>query len=130
MKVNLRSDEQYARLARRQKEQIRDIAARIEAREPLNDMQTECAAAILRKKADDISEKQPRQRGQQPQFPSGKAALMVETYCLQGQSRRSAVAEVAERFNVSDEAIKKALKKDGAEARAILSYASVIMKKT
>lgn len=118
MKVNLRSDEQYARLARRQKEQLRDIAACLDAREPLDDTQAELAAAILRKKADDISEKQPRQRGQQPKFPSGLAALMVETHASRLNSRRRAIALVAEHFDVSEEAIKKAVKKDGDEARA------------
>lgn len=120
MKVNLTSPERYAHIIREQKKYARELADRVDRGEPLDEMGSEIVSSLLRSWADKIPEEQPRPRGHQPQFASGAAALYVANRRRRGESYRQAVANVAEHYGVTDESIKKALKKDGDQAQSVI----------
>jgi hypothetical protein len=105
--------EEYAEAARHQREWINELADKIEAGEPLKTLlDRKLAAGLLRASAKQIPDKQPRRRGAEPKFNSQQAAwefaLLVNAH---GRSHNKAHEELAERFGVEPEAIRKALKK-------------------
>lgn len=104
MKLNLAmppDSKQYADLARKQKKYAQELAGRIERSEPLNEMDREFAAGLLKFWADNLSETKPTDH-HPPLYPWGEALL------LHGMGWT--VTALAERYGVSTRTIRENLK--------------------
>lgn len=114
------SPSEHARVAQDQREWARTIAGKIERGEPLTrGLDRKAAAAILRGWADNLPDAPPRRVGRLPKIDAGEVALQFAAMRAQGVQKGEAVAQLAERWEVTDEAIRKALKKHGDEALAL-----------
>lgn len=115
------SPDDYARVAQEQREWARRMADKIERGEPLDrGLDRKVAAAILRGFADNLPDTAPRKAGQAPKIDAGEVALQYAALRGRGAKKGQAIAELAERWGVSDEAIRKSLKKNGDEAMRLL----------
>lgn len=104
--------EEFARVARWQREKITEIAAKVEKREPLDDVECEMAAAVLRAGAAQIRDKEPRQRGQAPRICAATVAVaFARMVNREGKRPTHAMAKLAQDNEVSVESIKKAVLK-------------------
>lgn len=123
------SPDEYARAAQSQRELAREMADKIERGEPLEHrMHRMIAAGILRLWADNLSDTAPRKPGQAPRVHAGEVAMQVAVLRVQGIAKTRAIAQVAEDLGVSDEAIRKALKKHGDEAMRFWSAGTNLKK--
>lgn len=123
MRTELPDPQASARTAQHQREHARAIADRLERGESLDGIPGRpgaFAAAIIRHWADNLPDTRPRGRGREPTFPEGSAALMVEFKVAEGMSRRAAIAKVAEFYDVTTEAIAKAIKPHRETAQAMV----------
>lgn len=123
--------EEYARIAQEQRAWIRGMADRIERGESLeHQLDNEVAAGILRARANQISDKEPRGRGQAPRIDAGNVAIHYA--CLVnggGMGKTEAIAKLADGNGVSIEAIKKAIKKYGDAAMRMIPQNPNLKKK-
>lgn len=123
------SPEEYAKVAQDQREWARNLADKIERGEPLDTgLDRKVAAAILRGWADNLPDTAPRKPGQAPKVDAGEVAMQVAVLRVQGIAKGRAIAQVAEDWGVSDEAIRKALKKHGDEAMRFWSEGTNLKK--
>ncbi|ROO26772.1 hypothetical protein SAHL_12210 [Salinisphaera orenii YIM 95161] len=84
----------------------------------------EVAAAILRAWADNVSDKPKRKRGR-PAYKLNPFNVAIEHELLKarkGMSDNAANENLAEKHDVSVEAIREAIKKKGADARSFLEF--------
>lgn len=117
----------YARIARKQKAQLRDLAERIERGEPLGQIERRVVAAVLRAHADRMPETMPRKAGRAPQINRSAVALEFEQLTRRGMTRNGAREHLAEKHGVSVEAIRQALadkRQDAADFLDLLQYPS------
>lgn len=105
------SDGQYRSAALRQKKQLRDAADKLDAGEALTEWERTRAAAIVRKFADEISTEQPNKRGSQKLQPFEVVMEYVGLVYAKGISKNAARGQLAEQWDVSEKAIKDAIKK-------------------
>lgn len=125
LKVNLPSDDEHVAILQRQKLFARELAAKLDNGDTWTRFERRVAAAILRRWAATPSNPPKRGRGAPPKFSGVEAALLVEVYALKLKSRREAVKQVAENYDVSTKAIGDAVRKNRAEARALLDMPGV-----
>lgn len=120
--------EAYARTAEAQRGHAREIARRLEAGESLHDLPSgsgEFAAAILRLWANTLPNKPPRKRGQAPQIDASNIALEFVAMTRNPKAVMSKVKvkeHLAEKYGVSVEAIRGALKKKLKDAEAFFDF--------
>ncbi len=122
----LTNPEEYERIARSQKAYFEELADKLITDAPLeellNTFDRVWAAGAIRAYASQIPLAEPRLRGQRPKVDPGAVALQYALKTIkQGTPKSVAIAELAEEWDVSDEAIRKALKKHGNTAVTMLS---------
>lgn len=127
--LDLKSDPAvYARIAEREREWLRDMADAIERGQPLSEGHRVCIAAILRDRAEKIPQTLPRKRGQAPRINPSSIAMEFELLIRKTKLSKNAARErLAEKHGVTVEAIRIALSKKGADAKAffdLLRYPS------
>lgn len=116
------SDEKYAQIMRRQREQIEEIAAKLEGGESLNEDETGIAVWAMRTGAASLPDKPPKRAGNPGKLPDGEVALTFAAKVIrQGKSKSQAREELAELYDVSVEAIRQCLKKHGDDAMGIVN---------
>ncbi|MEO7477717.1 MAG: hypothetical protein ABIT64_00600 [Lysobacteraceae bacterium] len=103
------SPDAYARTAQSQREHVRNIADKLDRAEPLDDVDRMMAAAILRGWADNLKDKQPRRQGQAPQFDHANAAIHYACLRRKGVGRTVAIKQLAEAYDVTNEAMRKVI---------------------
>ena len=111
------SDDAYANLIQATRAYALEMSKRILAGDQLEALDRKNVAEMLRAYADAMSESRPRRRGQGPKIDPGSVAMcfaMLRTH--EKMSANEAHELLAERFEVSVTAIKKALTKYGPEA--------------
>lgn len=107
--------EEFARIARSQREAIFRIAEKMEAGESLNELETALAAAVLRGGAAMIPDAQARKRGQAPKLDAANVAMHYAALIRQGKAKdkTEAIRMLAEGNEVTDEAMRKLIRKYG-----------------
>jgi len=106
------SDEDHAQVARRQKEFLEGLAKRIENGEALTGrMEQAFAAGAIRAFAASIPVKQKGKQGPAPKFCHGSEALVYAMARANGLTHGQALARIADRVGVSEQAVEKAIKK-------------------
>ncbi|HEY0878140.1 MAG TPA: hypothetical protein VGE10_06780 [Zeimonas sp.] len=113
--------EEYARTAQEQRDYLRDIADQIERGESLDAMARAVVAVVLRAHAERIPDSPKRGRGRVPRINPSDVALEFEAMMRNPHVRISKFAayqKLAARHDVSEEAIRQALAKKGADAAA------------
>jgi hypothetical protein len=114
-------DREFARIARWQRKYLAELAGKVERGEPLDETGREWTAGVLRAWADQIPIKQPKKRGQQPKIDAGPVAIQYAVMvCRDGKKKTHAIAELAERHDVSEQTIKNAVRKYGAAAMRMI----------
>lgn len=105
--------------ARGQRQSVRLLADKLEAGEELNSLQRKFLAAVLRGAADSIQA--PRRQGPATKLPDGDDAAIEFAILVnhQGYSRTQAREEIAAKYEVSVEAVRKYLKRDQRGERAL-----------
>lgn len=107
---------EYTLIAIEQRRYFRELAAKIQAGQPISEADRALCAAVLRAWADQIPTRPARKRGGEPQFDVGALALdfavLVNAHDL---SRTAAKHKLAEAYKVSETAIRKAIDKFGEE---------------
>ena len=122
------SDESYAEAATAQIDHLRQAADLIEAGS-LEGVDRHWIAAVLRHAADGIKTEQPRGRGAKPKFdPGGAALLFAKMTHVDGMSANAAYETLAAEAEVSVEAMKKALAKQGDDFTRLLSSGVKVFK--
>lgn len=117
----LQDPAEFARTVAEQRKWLRKLASMIEADEPLDRVERAVVVAVLRAHADGIASEPRRKRGQAPRIDASNVALEFEALIRNPNlriSKNAAQERLAERHDVSVEAIRKALKKKGADAAA------------
>ncbi len=113
--------EGYARTVRRQRAWLNEIANRIEQGEPLDKLERSLVAQIVRGRADRMDESLPRKPGRAPRANWSAVALEFELLVrAKKMSKSAARGHLAEKYDVSIEAVRQGLKKNGAAAGAVL----------
>lgn len=105
---------------------VNDIADKLEASVELSRLEAEIAAAVLRGAAKNIGTKPEKRRGKPDVLP-GDINMNYAVRIAKGATREQAIAAIAEEFSVSTQAVRKKLKKMGAEA--FLRWVKVDIKK-
>ena len=108
----LTPDDEYESLAKSQKDFAKGIALKIERSETLDGLERRFAAGALRFWADNLPLRQKRKRGKQPQIDPADVAIHYA--CMvngQGKKKTPAIAQLAEHYGVTTQAIEEALKK-------------------
>lgn len=107
---------EHAKVVRRQKEIIRDLAHRISEGLPLSKFEADFAAAVLRGAANGMTEKMPKRAGRPDKLPNA-FDLILDWKNLSETKKNNAIFEaIAEKYDVSPQAVKKrfkALEDDG-----------------
>lgn len=98
----------------------RDLAKKIERGEPLDETERNIAAWILREWADIPIEATKRRPGQLPRYDHVVAAWWIELARRSGKSKETAIADKAEEYGVTVEAMKKTHNKLGPAIEALL----------
>jgi len=119
----LTSPEDYEKTSRSQIAYFNELADRIESGDPtLTVLDGIWAAGAIRAYASQIPLQAPKGRGRQPVVDPGRVALEFAVLTvLKAVPKSAARAQLAEEHGVSDEAIRKALKKHGPTAAKWLS---------
>lgn len=120
------SPEEYERTARNQRAYFSELADKLITDAPLEEslslFDRVWAAGAIRAYASQIPLKKPGSRGQAPRLDPGKVAVEFALETVnKGVPKSVAIARLAEKWDVSDEAIRKALKKYGDRAVSMLS---------
>ena len=114
------SDDEYRRIAESQKRGAVAIAGKLMRGEQLTEIEAMIAAEILELWAANKKTVRPKPKGHQPQFNPSDAALEVYGLVHDGDvsSMAKAIEKVAERYDVTNEAMRAAVKKKEAAAKA------------
>jgi hypothetical protein len=120
------ADEKHRQISESQKSRVNEIADKLEASVELSRYEAEFAAAVLRGAAKGFGTKKEKRRGK-PDILPGDINMNYAVKISGGASREQAIAAIAEEFSVSTQAVRKKLKKMGAEA--FLRWANVDAKK-
>lgn len=107
----MRVDEIYRERASSERSELRDLAARVEEGDALNQEDRWHVAAVLRHAANHMSMHAPRTRGHQKELYESSVALEVADLQVKGMTRAAAIDQVAEKGGVSIKAVHDALKK-------------------
>lgn len=109
--------EEYARRVKSQRNVCHNVAGKLFRGETLNKQEIELTALILIQWAADLKDTKPRNVGKAPVIEPGVAACDYAVLVLcKGVSKAKAIAALAEHWNVTVEAMRKALKKHKDEA--------------
>lgn len=105
--------------ARRQRQTTRLLAEKVESGEVLNGLERGFVAAILRGAADSIQAT--TRQGPPSKLPDGDDAAMEYAFLVvhQGKSKTQACSYLAEKYDVSIQAVRKRLSKKRRAERAI-----------
>lgn len=104
-----------------QQDCARDLAQQIERGEPLGESERELVAWILRAWADIPIEAPKRRPGKAQQYDHVVAVWNIELARRGGKTKEKAIADEADRYGVSVEAMKKTHKKLGEAIEAMLN---------
>ncbi|PRY70996.1 hypothetical protein [Halomonas ventosae] len=117
MKIHLDRDAEAD--ARSGRQTVRLLADKLEAGEELKSLERQFLAGVLRAAADSIQA--PRRQGPPSKLPDGDQAAIEFALLVnqQGYSRTQAREEIADKYEVSVEAVRKHLKKDCRGERAL-----------
>jgi hypothetical protein len=117
---NPQTDEDIARVANAQKQEAHRIAERLVRGDPLSRIEREFAAVLIKAGADLLGTKRTRGRGRPATMDPGTVAMeylfLVKD---EGLGDTEAVGELANRYDVSEEGVRKTLKK---YKRAVLDW--------
>lgn len=103
------ADEKYKNLIERQKAFIHEIADLLQTGQPLNDLQTEIAAAVLRGAANGMKTKRPRSAGKPMKVPP-EALLLRAIYIKGGMQAADADRALADQYSVDLDVLKARIK--------------------
>lgn len=116
------ADENYKELALAQKEYLRQLADKLEKDEPLTKCDRETFVLLARDKADQISTKRKRPKGQPAKVPD-MFPLWFRAHLSAGKSssKNEALEHFSKKYGVSREALKKRLE-DPAAVRMVETF--------
>lgn len=109
----------YREAAEQGRAHMHELAGRIERGEDVLKWERKLAAAALRRVADDLPKEQPKQRGGQPTIDYGSVALEYMAMTKRPDEPMSgfrALGALAEKYGVSEDTIRNAVRQYGAEA--------------
>lgn len=117
------SDDDYRKTAESQKQHAIAVAGKLLRGEKLTDMEAMFAAGILETWAVRKATERPKSPGKQPEFNASEAALEVYGLVHDGKasSPTKAIEVVAEKYGVTNQAMRKAVEKKEAAAKAYWS---------
>lgn len=114
------TDDEYRRTAESQKRQAVAVAGKLLRGESLTDMESMFAAGILESWAANKTMDRPKPPGKQPEFNASDAA--IEVYGLVHSGKASSITKaiemVSEQYDVTNQAMTKAVKRKMAAAKA------------
>ena len=99
--------DQYARIAKKQRKQLHSLAALIETGGKLTPNQADLVAAIVRWKADSITNAPKRKRGRRPSVNHQDVAINVRLRMDNGMKKTPAIKSVAADFGIPPEAVRQ-----------------------
>lgn len=111
------SDDEYRATAEKQKAYAVAVAGKLLQNDALTEDEATFAAAILKQWADDKAISRPKTKGRQPRLNPSDVALNVGMLIREkGMEESEAIKMLADHYNMSDEAVRKALNKKKAAA--------------
>lgn len=117
----LQNPAEYARVAEVQRTLARRLADMIEQGEPITEEhERKFVAVIVRAWADNLPAKPKGKQGPPPKFCPGSEAMSYAAHRWKGMAHGEALAEIADRVGVSEQAVAKGIKNHRAAAFAFM----------
>ncbi|MCC5853895.1 MAG: hypothetical protein JJU30_13735 [Alkalimonas sp.] len=113
------ADAEYADLIKSQREALYSIAEKLKHGEKLSSFEKEIAAAVIKGAATNMSEIRPRPTGKPPKLPGELAVEFGVLVVFKEYSNNKALEALAQKYQVSDTAVKKHLGLAGTSRDAI-----------